>query len=163
MTPAKFKRLREERGLTQEETAARLAVHRVTVARWETGESDIPEAIARLWERNLTASGRSGPTDRWEGDDIHHIEHDTLERYPGMDAFKVAEAYIYGPKGAALGLILTVSAQDLRAGTTAEQAIKEGRRALATLVKERQREAAKLTANRTDLCTWNGLLVRRVL
>jgi len=163
MTPTQFKRLRAQRGLTQEETAARLGVHRVTVARWEAGEGDIPDAIAQLWERNLTADGGGGSKDRWDGDEIHYVEYNTIERYPGMDAFKVAEAYIYGPKGAALGIILAVSAQDLRAGTTAEQAIAEGRKVLAALVKERQREAAKLTANRTDLYTWNGLLVRRVL
>src|SRR5262245_58678458 len=107
MTKGQFRRLRDERGLTQEQTAARLGVHRVTVVRWETGETDIPAPVARLWERNLTAGGGDTLKDRWEGDDIHYVEYDTVERYPGMDAYKVAEAYIYG-RDAALGIILTV-------------------------------------------------------
>jgi hypothetical protein len=120
--------------------------------------------MAQLWERNLTASGRGGgPKDRWEGEEVHYIEYETMERYPGMDAYKVAEAYIYGPKGAALGIILTVSAQELRAGVTSEQAIREGRKALAALVKQRQGEAADLTTNTSDLYTYSGVRVRRVL
>jgi len=86
-----------------------------------------------------------------------------LQRYQGMAAHKVAEAYIYNPAGAALGIILTVSGQDLAAGITAAQAIAEGRKALASLVKERQGEASGLTENRSDLYTWNGLYVRGVL
>jgi len=164
MTRAEFKRLREQRHLTQEQTAERLAVHRVTVARWESGETDIPDRIARLWERNLTVSGKGSPASRWEDDDqVHYYEYDTLEQYPGMDAFKVAEAYIYGPKGAALGIILTVSAQELRAEVSSDQAIREGRKALEAIVKARRAEVAKLTVNRSDLYTYDGRLVRRLL
>lgn len=51
MDPDEFKRLREALGLTQDQLAAELGVHRVTVARWETGEHKVPEPAARLLER----------------------------------------------------------------------------------------------------------------
>jgi len=46
--PAEMKRIRDELGLTQEELAEELGVHRVTVARWEAGDRGIPEPVARL-------------------------------------------------------------------------------------------------------------------
>jgi repressor LexA len=46
-----LRRLRERLGLTQEQLARELGVHRVSVARWETGEHRIPEPVARLLGR----------------------------------------------------------------------------------------------------------------
>ena len=100
--------------------------------------------------------------ERWDGD-VHYYEYDRLERLESMDAYKVAEAYIYNADGAALGLILVVSAQELRAGIKPADALAEGRRALADLVSERQGEAATIGGDRSDLYTWNGLFVRRML
>jgi DNA-binding transcriptional regulator YiaG len=51
VTSDEFKRMREAAGLTQEKLAERLGVHRVTIARWETGERRIPEMAARLLAR----------------------------------------------------------------------------------------------------------------
>jgi len=100
--------------------------------------------------------------ERWEGD-VHYYEYDRLDRLEGLDAYKVAEAYIYNADGAALGIILVVSAQELRAGIKLADALADGRRALADLVSERRGEAATIGGDRSDLYTWNGLFVRRTL
>ena len=55
-----FKRLREAAGLTQAECAELLGVHRVTVARWETGTRRIPEMAARLLARVRKDRSRKG-------------------------------------------------------------------------------------------------------
>lgn len=47
MTPADLKTIRDALGLTQQALADRLDVHRVTVAKWETGAQPIPQ-IAQL-------------------------------------------------------------------------------------------------------------------
>ena len=49
--PGELRRLRAELALTQTQLAEELGVHRVTVARWETGERGIPEPVARLLQR----------------------------------------------------------------------------------------------------------------
>jgi transcriptional regulator with XRE-family HTH domain len=49
--PVELRRIRAELGLTQTELGEELGVHRVTVARWETGERGIPEPVARLLQR----------------------------------------------------------------------------------------------------------------
>jgi transcriptional regulator with XRE-family HTH domain len=46
--PDELQRIREALGMTQAELADELGVHRVTVARWETGDRTIPEPVARL-------------------------------------------------------------------------------------------------------------------
>lgn len=53
MTPEELKRLRAKLGLTQEQLGAEVGVHRVSVARWETGEHKVPEPVARLLRRLL--------------------------------------------------------------------------------------------------------------
>ena len=49
--PNELSRIREELGLTQEALADEVGVHRVTVARWESGARAIPEPVARLIEK----------------------------------------------------------------------------------------------------------------
>jgi len=49
--PQELKRIREELELTQEQLAAEIGVHRVTVAKWEAGDRGIPEPVARLLQR----------------------------------------------------------------------------------------------------------------
>lgn len=51
VTREELQRLREELGLTQEQLAEEVGVHRVTVARWESGDRGIPEPVARLLEK----------------------------------------------------------------------------------------------------------------
>ena len=53
-----LKRIREELGLTQEELADELGVHRVTVGRWEIGERGISELAARLIVRIRDERGK---------------------------------------------------------------------------------------------------------
>ena len=43
--------MRERLGWTQEDLARELGVHRVTVARWETGEHSVPAPVAKLLAR----------------------------------------------------------------------------------------------------------------
>jgi len=107
------------------------------------------------------------PRDRWDGD-VHHYEYDALERYQGMDAFKVAEAYIYNAVGFALGVILVVSAQELHAGVKPDEAIRTARQHLRTLISpdvagSYHDVAQALTENRGFLHSWNGAFVRKVL
>lgn len=49
--PKELTRVRGELGLTQEALAEEIGVHRVTVARWESGTRKIPEPVARLIEK----------------------------------------------------------------------------------------------------------------
>jgi transcriptional regulator with XRE-family HTH domain len=49
--PAELQRIREALGLTQAQLADEIGVHRVTVAKWETGDRTIPEPVARLVQR----------------------------------------------------------------------------------------------------------------
>ena len=49
--PGDFRRIREALGRTQEAMAETLGVHRVTIAKWESGERGIPEPVARLISR----------------------------------------------------------------------------------------------------------------
>lgn len=44
--------------MTQDDLARELGVHRVTVARWETGEHGVPVPVAKLLER-LAAERKS--------------------------------------------------------------------------------------------------------
>lgn len=46
MTPAQLRERRDKLGLTQAELAQRLAVNRVTLARWETDALPIPPYLA---------------------------------------------------------------------------------------------------------------------
>ncbi|MEG0990832.1 MAG: helix-turn-helix transcriptional regulator [Gordonibacter sp.] len=50
----KLKALRQERGMTQEQVAAKLYVSRTAVSKWETGGGspnlDLLQALARLFE-----------------------------------------------------------------------------------------------------------------
>lgn len=46
MTPAELRDAREGLGLTQQQLAETLDVHRMTLARWETGQDTIPRLVA---------------------------------------------------------------------------------------------------------------------
>lgn len=45
MTPEQFRKKRERLGMTQEELAKRLGVQRLSVIRWETGQTKIRKGI----------------------------------------------------------------------------------------------------------------------
>ena len=47
MTPREFKRLRKEAGFTVRQLSAVMAVHKSTIAGWQSGRARIPEARAR--------------------------------------------------------------------------------------------------------------------
>jgi len=56
--PQELKRIREGLGLTQEQLAEEIGVHRVTIAKWEAGDRGIPEPVARLLLRIQTEKKR---------------------------------------------------------------------------------------------------------
>lgn len=65
VTPKGVRFIRTEMKLRQEDLARRMAVHRHTVIRWESGEVQIPEPMARLlrllyreWEGRARKSPR---------------------------------------------------------------------------------------------------------
>ncbi len=47
MTPREFKRLRKEAGFTVQQLSVVMAVHKSTIAGWQSGRARIPEARAR--------------------------------------------------------------------------------------------------------------------
>ena len=108
-------------------------------------------------------------TQRWDGP-VHYYEYtlDNAQRYFGMDAFTVAEAYMYNPEGtAALGMVFIVSAQDLHSGVTLEQAIKTARGHLQAFTRDLPgtpfEEAKTLKQNKTFLFTWRAQRIGQVL
>ena len=106
--------------------------------------------------------------ERWE-DEIHYYDYSrtSIERYPGMDAFKVAEAYLYGQPNPAIayGVIVVVSAQALHANTRLEFALEQGRSVVdARLRKDddvRQR-ARTMRGSETHLYSFDGRYLGRV-
>jgi DNA-binding transcriptional regulator YiaG len=62
MTPAHLKQLRGQLGYTQAELAKAIGVHVMTVSKWETGVSGIPEPVAKLVQ--LMLAERSAPKRR---------------------------------------------------------------------------------------------------
>ncbi|MBI2817828.1 MAG: helix-turn-helix domain-containing protein [Acidobacteria bacterium] len=46
MNPEELRVIRDKLGMTQEQLASALGVHRVAVARWETGTRKIPSMLA---------------------------------------------------------------------------------------------------------------------
>ena len=109
-------------------------------------------------------------TERWDGD-VHYFEYSAEfpEPYPGMDAVKVAEAYIWAKdQRIALGVVMIVTGYDLLHGVTLAQAIHEARKKLDGLVSPKyagnyQDQAKELRENKTFLHTWQGALVKRVV
>jgi DNA-binding XRE family transcriptional regulator len=63
MTARQFKAARKSLGVTQQHLALSLDVHRVTIARWETGAEPIPRAIELAIEA-LQARARRRQTRR---------------------------------------------------------------------------------------------------
>lgn len=51
---------REARGMTQEQASASIGVHRVTLAKWETGAQAPTGLIAKIAEAWIAASARKG-------------------------------------------------------------------------------------------------------
>jgi len=110
-------------------------------------------------------------THRWQNG-VHYYEYspDSPERYEGMDAFKVSEAYIYAQpdSSVAFGIVMVISGRDLLGGITMEQAINTARDLLHNMVKpdlagNHYDDAKKLTESKTLLYTWNGQFIRQAL
>jgi repressor LexA len=59
MKPSELKAIRERLGISQEELAASLGVHRVSVARWEAGMRKIPSMLT-LAIKALESERRKG-------------------------------------------------------------------------------------------------------
>ena len=58
-----LRRIRRRLGMTQPALAVTLGVHRVTIARWETGSRAVPRLVALLMVR-LDEEGRSDKANR---------------------------------------------------------------------------------------------------
>lgn len=105
--------------------------------------------------------------DRWDGD-VHHYDYSTsIERYPGMDAFKVAEAYLYAQPNPAIayGIVVVVSAQALHANVRLELAIERGRALIHDrLAKDGEvhEHARTMRGSETHLYSWDGRYLGRV-
>jgi DNA-binding transcriptional regulator YiaG len=59
MSPDELKRARTVLGLTQKRLAAKLGMHPITVARWESGARGISERIAKRVQRLLSETLRT--------------------------------------------------------------------------------------------------------
>ena len=111
------------------------------------------------WGRKATDTA----TSRWEGQ-IHYYDYepDTIARRSGMDAFTVAEAFIYNPDNtASLALVFVVSGPDLHVrGVTMERAVAEARRNLEQLTRPGPgtfvEDAKTLKQHKVLLFSWNG-------
>ena len=53
LTPTQIRKLRQERGWSQQALADRLGVNRTTIVRWETGEVKPLPALLKLLEKTL--------------------------------------------------------------------------------------------------------------
>jgi transcriptional regulator with XRE-family HTH domain len=53
-----LKRKRKALGLTQRTLAERIGVHRITIAKWETGVEPIPKSIALLIDLLVKTEGK---------------------------------------------------------------------------------------------------------
>jgi hypothetical protein len=106
-------------------------------------------------------------TDRWDGT-THYWEYsaDAPERYHGMDAYKVAEAYVHSPdREVAIGVVLVVSAQDLHGGVTMQEAITRAREHVYDMVRRGSayyKLARVATHSATYLHAWNGQFIRQI-
>src|SRR2546425_2492879 len=105
---------------------------------------------------------------RWDGP-VHFYEYtpDYAPRYDQMDAFTVAEAYIYNPAGtASLRIVFVVTGQDLKAAVTLDKAITTAREHLQKFTQNLPgtpyEEAKTLKANKTFLFTWRAQLLQEI-
>ena len=109
--------------------------------------------------------------DRWDGKDLHIYEYsaETPERYCGMDAYTVAEAYVYNQDGFSIGYVYVVSAQDLNSGVTMKKAIEVARHELRKTLHKDWADGPYETVKRrskkdqTFLMSWHGPLIRQIL
>src|SRR5215470_562501 len=99
--------------------------------------------------------------DRWDGD-VHYYDFhltDIRSLRPEIDAIEVAAAFVYPPGGAAsptVGIVMALSAQEQRRGTTLEKAVAAAREILPTLVEHHRPEVTSLLENRNYVYSWNG-------
>jgi hypothetical protein len=108
-------------------------------------------------------------TSRWDGN-VHFWDYtaESPELYPGMDAFRVGEAYIYNKKGTvALGMVVVVTGHDILGGVTLDQAIRRARAFLKDMTRPGlsgtpQEEVETLEESRTYLFTLEGRKIAQI-
>jgi hypothetical protein len=111
-------------------------------------------------------------TSRWESN-VHFWDYsaESPEPYPGMDAYRTGEAYIYNKEGFALGIVTIMSGKDEMQGVKLADAIKQARKFLLELTRPGlpslpgtpSEEAERSKQDQTFLFTWNGQKIRRLL
>lgn len=99
------------------------------------------------------------PQDRWEGN-VHYYDYtpDSIRRLSDIDAFAVAEAWVYSEdEQCCLGIVVLVEGKDLKTkAVTLEQAISEGSALRNRLVQQHREEARSLKENQNFLYSWSG-------
>ena len=105
---------------------------------------------------------------RWE-DNVHFWDYspESPELYPGMDAYRTGDAYIYNENHCAYGIVTVVTGLEIDLkGVVLQDAIKHAQIFLKDMTRPGsgtlQDEAKALKAHQTLLFTWNGSKIRQI-
>ena len=88
---------------------------------------------------------------------LYDYEEGEVKRYPVMDAFVVAEAWVYNEdRSKYIGYILLVSGPDLHSGVTMAEAIAKALQERERLIEEAQGRVASINSNEAFLVRYTG-------
>src|SRR5688572_9549489 len=172
MTPQRLgmviRTLRERKDLTQDALARRAKITKPYLSQLETGIRKNPslpvlQRIAKVLGVSHQQLLGGVMKDRWEGE-VHYIDYEpnTARRSSGLDALVVGEAWIHHEaSGGKIGVVIMISAQDLKKKSALQESIDAARGLLPRLVARHKVEAPETKAG-AHLYTWKGAYVARL-
>ena len=92
---------------------------------------------------------------------LYDYEAGEVKRYPVMDAFVVAEAWVYNKdKSKSIGYIFLVSGPDVHSGVTMADAIKRAREERERLIEKAQERVVDIDSSKAYLVRYSGEIIR---